>query len=208
MKKLSFSLLFLALLSFAYAGINPVNLRCEYLEDPMGIDMQDPRFFWQCQSDDDGQMQSAYQLIVATTGDNIRQNIGDAFDSKKVRSGRSIQIVYKGESLNSASVYFWKVRVWDQDGQKSSWSKPASFTTGLFREENWKGAQWIAWRPQEEWAEEWWRKKEIEKQCYEFHLPGYFGARMSMWERYHFYHDSPHDPAPLLRKFLRRMRRI
>ena len=82
----------------------------------------------------------------------------------------------------------------------SEWSKPAYFSTGLFSKDDWKSAQWIAWRNQEEWATEWWRKKDIEAECTEFHLASYFGARMNMWERMNFHYEKPFDPAPLLRK--------
>ncbi|AJR04523.1 family 78 glycoside hydrolase catalytic domain [Siansivirga zeaxanthinifaciens] len=182
------------------AQIHPIDLKCEYLTNPEGIDMQNPRLFWQLKSTENVQYQTAYQIIVASSKDNIDKNIGDVYDSKKVTSSQSIQIVYKGRKLNPATAYFWKVRVWDKNKKVSEWSEPATFSTGLFSVDDWKDAQWIAWRNQDEWVKEWWRKKEIESQCTEFRLPSYFGARMNLWERYNFYHDSPYDPAPLLRK--------
>ncbi|MBE0654329.1 MAG: family 78 glycoside hydrolase catalytic domain [Bacteroidales bacterium] len=186
--------------SQAPAHLKPVELKCEYLEDPLGVDMNDPRFFWQLTSDRSGDNQSAYRIIVASDKEDIDRNTGTVYDSRKQNSSENTQVTLKGIVLKPAQKYYWKVMVWDQNRDPSGWSEPASFVTGLFDVSDWKGAEWIAWRTQEEWETEWWRKKGIELNCTEFHLPSYFGARMNMWERYHFYHDKPHDPAPLLRK--------
>lgn len=197
------NLLFFCLLFFAvstFGQTQPSSLKCEYLTNPEGIDMQSPRFFWKLTSAEDAQFQTAYQILVATSAEKLDQNIGDAFDSKTVKSSKSIQIEYKGKKLEPAAQYYWKVRVWDKNKVASKWSETATFSTGLFAAEDWKGAQWIAWRDQDEWEKEWWRKKDIESECLEFQLPSYFGARMNMWERYNFYHDKPYDPSPLLRK--------
>ncbi|UMB54102.1 glycoside hydrolase family 78 protein [Lutibacter sp. A64] len=192
---------FLGLLTLGlHSQIKPFELKCEYLTNPEGVDMQSPRFFWKIASKESGQYQIAYQLLVATSKENLVQNIGDAFDSKKVKASTTTQIEYKGIKLQSASQYYWKVKVWGKNKQVSEWSETATFSTGLFQVEDWKGAEWIAWRNQREWTEEWWRKNEVESQALQFQLPSYFGASMSLWERYHFHHDSPYDPAPLLRK--------
>lgn len=197
------TILFFYLGSFSLAtmaGIKAVNLKCEYLEDPMGIDMPDPRFYWQISSVEPGQKQTAYRLLVATSEEGLERDEGDMYDSGKKRSGKNTHIVYTGKALEAAKVYFWKVMVWDKGKKESSWSRVASFTTGLFSELDWKDAMWISWRPQEEWAREWRRKKSVEAECLEWGLPSYFGRRMNLWERHHFFHDSPYDPAPLYRK--------
>lgn len=196
-------LLSVALLMFSatlFARIHPVNLRCEYLKDPKGIDMQDPRFYWQLEASENDQWQSAYRLIVSSSRENLARNRGDMYDSGRQQSSETTHIVYKGKPLQPATDYYWKVMVWDKNRRSSPWSEAATFSTGLFTGEDWKGAQWIAWRPQDEWEEAWWQRKEIELQCTEWYLPSYFGARMSMWERHHFHNDNPYDPSPLFRK--------
>ncbi|RED47800.1 family 78 glycoside hydrolase catalytic domain [Seonamhaeicola aphaedonensis] len=198
--KLIVLLVILVLPFTLFAQIVPYDLKLEYRENPEGVDVKKPRFFWKCKSNESEQYQTAYRLLVATSIENLKSNKGDAFDSKKIKGSASTQVEYKGLALKPASKYFWKVMVWDKNKQASNWSETATFTTGLFDAADWKGAQWIAWRDNDEWTKEWWRKKEIEEQCAEFRLPSYFGARMNMFERYHFYHDKPHDPAPLLRK--------
>lgn len=68
--------------------VNIVNLKCEYLTDPLGIDIQSPRFYWQLESSASAQYQSHYRIIVASNKANIDKNRGDMFDSgrKKICS--------------------------------------------------------------------------------------------------------------------------
>ncbi len=200
MKKLKLFIVLSSLIFNAGAQIKPVNLKCEYLTNPEGIDMHDPRFYWQLVSEENDQFQKAYQILVATSQEKLDKNLGDAFDSGKVKSGQTTHVVYKGKTLQASSQYFWKVKVWDKMGKASGWSETARFSTGLFRVEDWKNAQWIAWRPQEKWETDWWTRKEVELNCTELYLPSYFGARMNMWERYNFHQENPYDPTPLYRK--------
>ena len=41
-----------------------VNPRCEYRDEPLGINTLTPRFSWQISARDRGFLQSAYELIV------------------------------------------------------------------------------------------------------------------------------------------------
>jgi len=117
----------------------PVSLRCEYLVNPMGIDMPKPRFFWVNGHTERGQVQSAYQIVVST---DPQADAGDIWDSGKIASPRSAQIAFAGKTLESGISYFWKVRAWDRDGRESAWSAIARFDTGLLAKSDWKGA-WI-----------------------------------------------------------------
>ena len=95
------------------AQLDAVNLKCEYMEDPMGVDMTDPRFFWQLAADEDGQLQKAYRLIVSSSPDLLEQYRGDMFDSGKQRSSQNTHVAYNGKPLEAATSYFWKVKIWD-----------------------------------------------------------------------------------------------
>ena len=117
----------------------PVSLRCEYLVNPMGIDMPKPRFFWVNGHAERGQVQSAYQIVVST---DPQAAAGDIWDSGKIASPRSTQIAFAGKTLESGKSLFWKVRAWDRDGRESAWSAVARFDTGLLAKSDWKGA-WI-----------------------------------------------------------------
>ncbi len=120
------------------ASFQPTDLRCEYLRDPLGIDVFLPRLSWRLESlqpDARGQRQTAYQVVV-TSGES------ECWDSGKVESDETLHIVYAGLPLTSGQVCQWKVRVWDQAGRESGWSAPALWTMGLLKPEDWKGT-WI-----------------------------------------------------------------
>ncbi len=118
------------------------NLRCEYHNNPLGIDITSPRLSWITQSDNRGWKQSAYQILVASSQENLDQDRGDLWDSGKTQVGQSIQIPYAGKPLLSHGQCFWKVKVWDQNGAASPWSQTATWSMGLLNEADWQ-AQWI-----------------------------------------------------------------
>ena len=121
--------------------VNITNLRYEHKSNPLGVDIEEPRFSWVLESNQRGVKQTAYQIFVASSLKNLDENRSDVWDSKKIVSDRSIQMYYEGNPLTSNRKYYWKVKVWDQDGQ-SHISETAFWTTGLFNESDWK-AKWI-----------------------------------------------------------------
>jgi alpha-L-rhamnosidase len=118
------------------------DLRCERLDNPLGIDATQPRLGWILNSDERGQRQTACQILVASSAAKLKDGQGDLWDTGKVGSDRSIQVGYAGRPLVSYAQCFWKVRVWDKDGKVSDWSKPASWTMGILNSSDWK-AKWI-----------------------------------------------------------------
>jgi len=117
-------------------------LTCEYLKNPIGIDAAKPRLSWILFSEERGQQQIACQVLVATSSEKLKANISDLWDSGKIQSNRSVQVVYEGKKLTSGLRCYWKVRVWDKDGIISPWSKTAFWEMGLLRRDDWK-ALWI-----------------------------------------------------------------
>ena len=65
-------------------------LRCEYLKNPLGIEEVTPRVSWRLQSDQRGQKQEAYQILVASSTEKLNKDIGDLWDSGKVNSDQSV----------------------------------------------------------------------------------------------------------------------
>ena len=122
----------------------PDNLRCEYLENPIGIDVKKPRFSWMLKHSERGHTQTAFQLIVSS--DPMAEE-ADIWDSNKVASDRSLHVVYDGKPLESDRTYFWKVRYWDDQDVPSPYSQVARFDTGLFDPEDWEG-EWIGGKNQ------------------------------------------------------------
>ena len=120
----------------------PGHLRCEYLTNPMGIDVRQPRFEWVLDNSRRGEMQTAYQVLVASSKASLAKGSGDLWDSGKVMSGDSTQVAYAGKPLQSGHDYYWKVRTWDGGGTPGVYSQPAKFSMGLLERSDWKG-QWI-----------------------------------------------------------------
>jgi alpha-L-rhamnosidase len=125
------------------SAVGLTNLRCEYLKNPLGLETANPRLNWIITSDQRGQRQTAYQLLVASSESLLKQNRGDLWDTGKVMSDQSVLVTYQGKPLASGTQCFWKVRVWDMDQKPSAWSQPALWTMGLLKPEEWAPARWI-----------------------------------------------------------------
>lgn len=125
-----------ALLAFCcgstMSAVDITTLRCEYLVNPLGIDVPHPRLGWVVESDARGEKQTAYRVLVASSAKNLQEDLGDLWDSGQRASDQTIHVAYEGKALQPRSRYFWKVRGWDKDGKPSPWSKPAMWSTGLF----------------------------------------------------------------------------
>jgi alpha-L-rhamnosidase len=127
------------------ASTKVVDPRCEYLRNPLGIDVMQPRLSWKLAPTDvgdRGQRQTAYHVLVAGERDLLDRDRGDLWDSGLVKSDQSIHITYKGKALQSGMQCYWKVRVRDEEGILTNWSESARWTMGLLNESNWS-AKWI-----------------------------------------------------------------
>jgi alpha-L-rhamnosidase len=122
-----------------------LNLQCEYHSNPLGIENPHPQLCWQLNSKQRNVIQTAYRILVSDNEQLLEKNIGNIWDSKKVNSNQSLQIAYAGQKLHPAKEYYWKVMVWNNQNNSSKWSKQALWQMGLPAQENWKGAQWLAY---------------------------------------------------------------
>ncbi|MDY0169345.1 MAG: family 78 glycoside hydrolase catalytic domain [Thermoguttaceae bacterium] len=118
-------------------------LRCEYLVNPMGIDVSQPRLSWIVPCDRRGQRQTAYRVLVADSRQELDRDMGNLWDSGRVESGDGALIEYAGRPLRSRDRCHWKVKIWDKDGREAAWSEPACWSMGLLAPGDWQG-QWIA----------------------------------------------------------------
>lgn len=126
----------------AECSLRIAELRCEYMKNPLGIDVAKPRLFWTLESPQRAQNQQAYQVLVSGSQERLDRGVGDLWDSGKVRSARSIFVPYAGRQLKSRQLCWWKVRVWDGHGRASAWSPSATWCMGVLNPADWKG-QWI-----------------------------------------------------------------
>jgi len=143
----------------AASAADLTNLRCEYRDNPLGIDAEKPRLSWVIGNENlkletgvRGIRQSAYQVLVASTPELLKKDKGDLWDSGKVASDQSIQVEYAGKPLVSGQHCFWKVKVWTakletgnlklKEMACSEWSQAASWSMGLLKPEDWQ-AKWV-----------------------------------------------------------------
>ena len=123
----------------------PVNLRCENLVNPLGIDATKPRLSWQMQGGEfaaRGLKQTAYQVQAASSPEKLAAGEADLWDSGMVSSDSSHLVEWGGKPLVPRQQAWWRVRIWDQDKRESAWSAPATFELGLLSENDWQG-KWI-----------------------------------------------------------------
>jgi alpha-L-rhamnosidase len=123
-------------------NISVKNLQCEMLTNPLGIDVLQPRLSWQFDTNATEVEQTAYHILVASTQEKLNNNQGDLWDSGKVESNQSVNIVYSGKTLDSRDEAFWKVQVWTNKGE-TQWSDSGLWSMGILTYAEWKSTRWI-----------------------------------------------------------------
>ena len=128
----------------AQGTLVPAYLRCEDRVNPLGIGNRTPELSWQLQSTNQGTAyrgltQSAYEIQVGSTS-----GTSNLWYSGKVTSSQITAIVYSGRPLTNGEQCYWRVRVYDGNGNVSPWSTPSQWTMGLLSSTNWT-AQWIGY---------------------------------------------------------------
>lgn len=92
-------------------------LRCNALENPIGVDSAQPEFSWHSRASNPGLQnlrQTSYRILVSKSLPTLAKDTGDLWDSGIVESNRSFGVHYSGERLQSGQRVFWKVAVADQ----------------------------------------------------------------------------------------------
>ena len=127
------------------SSIIPANLTVEYLTNPTGLDVKQPRFSWTLQpanENDYGQKQTAYRILVSSNPKTLKEDKADVWDSDWVTSDNMQLIKFNGNGLKSDHNYYWKVAVKDENGVESAFSEIAHWSTGLLSNDEWT-AKWI-----------------------------------------------------------------
>lgn len=127
-------------------GLTPVNLTCQGLVNPQGIDAAHPGLGWVSTSADPtarGQVQTAYRILVADSGAALGGDGVKLWDSGRVETDQSVHVAYAGPPLQSHQTCCWKVKVWDGDGVESAWSEPASWSIGFLPSQGGWEPKWI-----------------------------------------------------------------
>ncbi|MGC8552967.1 MAG: family 78 glycoside hydrolase catalytic domain [Phycisphaerae bacterium] len=121
----------------------PTNLTCEYLVDPLGVDVRHPRLSWMLGSSQRGERQTGYQILVARDAALLQPGKADVWDSGYCKSDQNVLVPYGGPALIAAGRYFWTLRTWNAQHTASSWAAPARWEMGMLNPTDWQPAQWI-----------------------------------------------------------------
>lgn len=118
------------------------DLRCEYVQNPLGVDVAIPNLSWKLTDSARGQRQTAYEICVASDSTLLKNGNADLWNSGKITSTQSTLIPLHSVKFHSGQLCYWKVRTYDKDNEVTSWSHIARFSIGLLETSDWKG-QWI-----------------------------------------------------------------
>ena len=148
MKFIPLIIAFSIMIELQAATFRPTGLSCEQIINPLGIGVRQPLLSWIIESSENDIHQSAFEIVVSNNKADIDKNVGTCWNTGKVASDETVFLTYQGAPLLSFTRYFWKVRVYDQNGNPSEWSSPAWFETAMLDASDWK-AHWIGdGRPQ------------------------------------------------------------
>lgn len=129
-----------AVLGQACFAQTPVDLRCDHIERPLGIDNPAPRLTWRLDDSRPGARQSAWRIVVDSDSAAVARGEGRMWDSGRRVSARQL-VEYDGRPLRPFTRYYWRVTAWDRYSVPAT-SAVASFETGMMEPGNWQGA-WI-----------------------------------------------------------------
>ncbi len=143
MRLLIITILFFTTIT-GFAQLSVINLQVENTANPLGVDNAIPTLSWQLQSNQKNVQQTAYQILVSDQEFFLYKNTGNIWDSKKIASSASLQIIYKGPPLIAAKKYYWQVKVWDNKGNMAE-SNISYWQMGLLKKDDWSNAKWVGY---------------------------------------------------------------
>lgn len=133
----------------ACAKVTLEDLRCEFMVDPLGINAEAPRLSWKLKSDAQNEMQTAFEVLAATSEALLTPEEADLYSSGKIEGDWSHLFPYIGKRPDGMKRVFWKVRVWDNAGEASEWSPTAMWSYGPEQESDWKNSLWVGVNPED-----------------------------------------------------------
>jgi hypothetical protein len=88
-----------------------------------------PYLGWVVNSDQPNTLQTAYRILVASSKRLLAKDEADMWDSGRTESDNSVVVPYAGKPLQPATVYYWKVKTYDNHDVESAFSQVKSFIT-------------------------------------------------------------------------------
>ena len=108
-----------------------IDLSCEGLTNPLGIDTAKPHFSWKHTLSHNGERQTAYEIQVGSDSIALARGQADLWKSGRVKNDNQVMIPYQGSPLAERQLCYWRVRTWDEKGHKSPWSGIERFAVGI-----------------------------------------------------------------------------
>ncbi len=125
----------------------PIDLLCEHLSNPLGLDTGAPRLSWRIASSRPGARQTAYRILAATSRERLDNDDGDVWDTGRVASDMTLHHRYDGAPIPAWRRCYWKVKVWSEDATESPWSRTAEWSRAPGSEHGESTtARWISYR--------------------------------------------------------------
>ena len=145
--KLFLSLITILLINnlFAQYQVSISGLTCELKKNPVGIESTSPRLSWIINSAERDVQQVSYHILVSDSQEQLKDNIGNSWDSGIIQTNQSIQVAYSGNELVAEKTYYWKVKITDQKGRTTGWSETGTWQMGLLSTKDWGNARWIGY---------------------------------------------------------------
>jgi alpha-L-rhamnosidase len=113
------------------------DLKCEMLTNPEGIDVLQPRLSWKIKAEVNDVKQTHYQILASSSLEKLNAGNADLWDSGKVQSDESINVIYNGKKLKDRQDVYWKVNVFTNKGEIQS-KETAHFSIGILTYADWK----------------------------------------------------------------------
>jgi alpha-L-rhamnosidase len=120
----------------------PTRLRCERMDNPLGLEESRPRLSWWVNDSRPAELQTGYHIQAARSLEALHRGEASLWDSGRVASSQTLDVVWGGGALRSRDRVWWRVCSYDSDGLASPWSEPARFEMGLLLSTDWS-ARWI-----------------------------------------------------------------
>jgi len=124
--------------------ISVTDLKCEMLNNPEGIDVLQPRLSWKIKANVNDVKQTSYQILASSSLEKLTAGNADLWDSGKVQSDASVNVIYNGKKLKDRQDVYWKVIVSTNKGEVKS-TEPAHFSIGILTYADWKSTRWIGY---------------------------------------------------------------
>jgi alpha-L-rhamnosidase len=135
-------LIAVSLLLLSTIQAQPINFRCEYNINPLGIDVTTLHFNWENKVQNTHSVNAGYRIMIASHPDLLVKDTPDIFDSS-IHSADGHALTATNLPLRSYTRYYWTVRWLSAVNKVEKGAKTAWFETAkISGKEGWH-AQWI-----------------------------------------------------------------